>query len=145
MYIVNLIRDIRLWREVARVTKGNREKFNAIGFDVDWVGRIYTIIDIPDDLMKLPTGTISQTVEKNTAIDLHIKEGLRNLSKLTTELQIMDSLEYPDNYELLEGTSSILVVFAPIHKSLTKWKVTGFALAVAAVVSAAVWSLVRFL
>ena len=76
MYIKNLIKEIKIWKIVKKTVTENKDKLNKLGFDVDWIGRIYTVIDIPDDLNNLPQKSINETIERNIAVDMYIKEQL---------------------------------------------------------------------
>ncbi|MBR4625568.1 MAG: hypothetical protein IKO56_08565, partial [Alphaproteobacteria bacterium] len=64
MYIKNLIKEIKIWKIVKKTVTENKDKLNKLGFDVDWIGRIYTVIDIPDDLNNLPQKSINETIER---------------------------------------------------------------------------------
>ena len=54
MYIIKLFREINLWRKVRKVAKENEEKLKENGFRVDWVGRIYTVINLPEEVITQP-------------------------------------------------------------------------------------------
>lgn len=138
MYIKNLIREIRTWREVKKTVTENIGKLNELGFDADWVGRIYTVMEIPEELDKLPQTNVNETIERNVAIDLHIKEKLIPISNLLNELRLSDLVMYPEFYEQFENTNSILVVLSPERKYFTFPKLFVRFLALAALVVGAV-------
>lgn len=133
MYIKKLAREIRTWKEVRKTAKENIAKLNEIGFDVDWVGRIYTIMEIPTDIDKLPQTNINETIERNVAVDLYIKERLVPLSNLLNELRLSDLVMYPEFYEQFENTNSVLVVLSPERRYFTFPKLFARLLALAAV------------
>ena len=147
MYIKNLIREIRTWLEVRRTVKENVSKINELGFDVDWVGRIYTIVNIPDELNDLPHRNVNETIERNVAIDLYIKNQLGEISKLLGDLRLSDLIMYPEGYEQFEDSNSILLILAPDRRYFTFFKFTSFLVGVAAVVTGVVvflsWLLTR--
>ena len=54
MYIFNLIKEINIWRKVRSIAKENRKDLNESGFRIDWVGRIYTVINLPEEVVNQP-------------------------------------------------------------------------------------------
>ena len=47
MYLIDLYNDFVIWYKYAKVTKSNREKLEANNLRVDWLGRVYTVINVP--------------------------------------------------------------------------------------------------
>lgn len=141
MYIKNLIREIKIWNIVKKTVNENKDKLNELGFDVDWIGRVYTVIDIPDDLNNLPQKSINETIERNIAVDMYIKEQLGPLSNLLNELRLSELIMYPEYYEQFDGTNSVLVVLSPDRKYTTFWKLLGLLFATGLVVAGIVIAL----
>lgn len=135
MYIKNLIKEIKIWNIVKKTVNENKDKLNELGFDVDWIGRVYTVIDIPDDLNNLPQKSINETIERNIAVDMYIKEQLGPLSNLLNELRLSELIMYPEYYEQFDGTNSVLVVLSPDRKYATFWKLLGLLFATGLVVA----------
>lgn len=135
MYIKNLIKEIKIWKIVKKTVTENKGKLNELGFDVDWIGRIYTVIDIPDALNNLPQKSINETIERNIAVDMYIKEQLGPLSNLLNELRLSELIMYPEYYEQFDGTNSVLVVLSPDRKYTKFWKLFGFLFATGLVVA----------
>lgn len=54
MYIFNAINEMNIWRKVRSVAKENEKKLNEAGFRVDWIGRIYTVINLPEEVISQP-------------------------------------------------------------------------------------------
>ena len=52
MYWWKLIKDIRLWRKFAKISKANREKLKESSMRVDNLGRIYTVVNLPEEVAK---------------------------------------------------------------------------------------------
>lgn len=134
MYIKNLIKEIKIWKIVKKTVTENKVKLNELGFDVDWIGRVYTVIDIPDALNNLPQKSINETIERNIAVDMYIKEQLGPLIKLLYELRLLELIMEP-YYEQFDGTNSVLVVLSPDRKYTTFWKLLGFLFATGLVVT----------
>lgn len=141
MYIKNLIREIKIWNIVKKTVNENKDKLNELGFDVDWIGRVYTVIDIPDDLNNLPQKSINETIERNIAVDMYIKEQLGPLSNLLNELRLSELIMYPEYYEQFDGTNSVLVVLSPDRKYTTIGRLLGLFFATGLIVAGIVIAL----
>jgi|TARA_R100000093_G_C1929657_1_gene68327 hypothetical protein len=46
--------ELRIWRRLSKVAKGSRETLGEKNFRVDWVGRIYTVINLPEEMLSRP-------------------------------------------------------------------------------------------
>ena len=141
MYIKNLIREIKIWNIVKKTVNENKDKLNELGFDVDWIGRVYTVIDIPDDLNNLPQKSINETIERNIAVDMYIKEQLGPLSNLLNELRLSELIMYPEYYEQFDGTNSVLVVLSPDRKYTSIGRLLGLFFATGLIVAGIVIAL----
>ena len=86
MLIKNIIREFRTWRTVKHVVKSNKNSFYALGFDYDWLGRLYTVVNIPDEIVNVPVKTRKDSVMQNMMIENYIKDSLSDVSELLTEL-----------------------------------------------------------
>lgn len=49
MYFIKLIKDIRLWYKFAKIAKASRQKLEKHNLRVDNIGRIYTVINLPEE------------------------------------------------------------------------------------------------
>lgn len=54
MYIFDVINEINIWRKVRAIAKENEKQLKEAGFRVDWVGRIYTVINLPEEVVNQP-------------------------------------------------------------------------------------------
>ena len=147
MYIKNLVREFKIWSEVKKTLLENIGSINKLGFDVDWVGRLYTVIELPKEINELPQNNINEIIERNLAVDLYVKNQLGDISNLLTELRLSDLIMYPDEYTQFKGSESILLILSPDRKYFTLFKFTSFLVGVAAVVTSVVvfisWLLTR--
>jgi hypothetical protein len=50
MYWWKLYKDIKLWRRFSKVSKSSREKLEEYNLRVDWLGRIYTVVNLPEEV-----------------------------------------------------------------------------------------------
>jgi hypothetical protein len=116
MYITNLYRELRIWIKIRKIAIENTNKLLEKGFRVDWIGRIYTVINLPEEVVSAP---ISQ--------EGYVLMQLRENDKLFLELGIADYVS--PEFNPIPDTDSFLLVlsadrdyfkFWPFMKSLTK-------------------------
>ena len=55
MYIKNLYNEIKIWVKIRKIAQENKNKLLENGFRVDWVGRIYTVINLPEEVVSAPS------------------------------------------------------------------------------------------
>jgi len=51
-YFKELYLEIKIWRRIKKIAKQSEKTLNDNNFRVDWVGRIYTVINLPEDMME---------------------------------------------------------------------------------------------
>ena len=116
MYIIDLYKELQVWRKIKKIAKDAEKELNEKGFRVDWVGRIYTVINLPEEVVTAP---ISQ--------EGYVLMKLREHDKFLMKLGIADYVS--PEFNPIEGTDSFLLVlsadreyakFLPFLKSLLK-------------------------
>ncbi len=100
MYLFNLIKEITVWRKVKSVAKENETVLNQNGFRVDWVGRIYTVINLPEEVVNQPISREGYVLMK-----------LREYDQLFLNMGIADAVS-PEIVELI-GADSYLLILSP--------------------------------
>ena len=116
MYIIKLYRELIIWIKIRKIAMENTDKLLEKGFRVDWVGRIYTVINLPEEVVSAP---ISQ--------EGYVLMQLRENDKLFLELGIADYVS-PEFNPIPNSDSFLLVLsadrdyfkFWPFMKSLAK-------------------------
>lgn len=116
MIFKKILEEWKIWRTVRRVVKENAKELENVGFYCDWVGRIYTVINIPEELANMPVNSRKDYEIRIMAIDSYIKQQLMPVSEVLTKLMLADLIIYPDKYEMFENTNSVLIVLAPERK-----------------------------
>jgi hypothetical protein len=114
-YWSELVAEIRIWwifRKTAR-EKLNLEKINAADLRVDWLGRIYGVVNMPEEVV-----TAAEQVQQ-----AYILQQLNKWGPLTLELGIADII-YPE-IERIPGTPSYLVIMWPQYEALGIWYIIG--------------------
>lgn len=100
MYWINLWREISLWRMVKKVTKQNSALLEENNLRVDWIGRIYTVFNLPPEVLETP----------NTK-EPWLSAQLKNVDDVLIQLNLSDVV-YPE-FTQIEGTNSYLLVLYP--------------------------------
>lgn len=98
MYIVNFVKEINIWRKVGKVAKENKKTLNESGFRVDWVGRIYTVINLPEEVITQPISREGYVLMK-----------LREYDSLFLNMGIADYVS-PEIVELIDGDAYLLIL-----------------------------------
>lgn len=111
MYAKKLLREINIWRKIRNIAKENEEELNKKGFRVDWVGRIYTVINLPEEVATAP---ISQ--------EGYVLMKLREHDQFLLQMGIADYVS--PEFNRIESTDSFLLVLSPDRDQLRLWPFT---------------------
>ena len=111
MYAIKLFREINIWRKIRKIAKENEQDLNEKGFRVDWVGRIYTVINLPEEVATAP---ISQ--------EGYVLMKLREHDQFLLQMGIADYVS--PEFSRIEGTDSFLLVLSPDRDQLRLWPFT---------------------
>ena len=69
MYITDLYNEIKIWYKIRSIAKKAEPKLKESGFRVDWVGRIYTVINLPEEVVSAPIGIADYVSPEFNPID----------------------------------------------------------------------------
>tara|TARA_B100000900_G_scaffold374521_1_gene355872 strand:- start:185 stop:637 length:453 start_codon:yes stop_codon:yes gene_type:complete len=116
MYITDLYNEIKIWYKIRSIAKKAEKELTEKGFRVDWVGRIYTVINLPEEVVSAP---ISQ--------EGYVLMQLRKHDKFLMELGIADYVS-PEFNPIPDSNAFLLVLSAdreffklwPFVKSVVK-------------------------
>jgi hypothetical protein len=108
MYITNLYKELKIWLNIRRIAKEAEQKLNEKGFRVDWVGRIYTVINLPEEVVSAP---ISQ--------EGYVLMQLREHDKLFLDLGIADYVS--PEFNPIPDTDSFLLVLSADREYFKLW------------------------
>lgn len=98
MYIFDLIKELNVWRKVRSVANENEKALNEAGFRVDWVGRIYTVINLPEEVINQPISREGYVLMK-----------LREYDSLFLNMGIADAIA-PEIVELIDADAYLLIL-----------------------------------
>jgi len=110
MYIKNLYNEIKIWVKIRKIAQDNKNKLLDKGFRVDWVGRIYTVINLPEEVVSAP---ISQ--------EGYVLMQLREHDKLFLDLGIADYVS--PEFNPIPNTDSFLLVLSADREYLKVWPI----------------------
>ena len=147
------LREFRAWRYIVKTCKRESmtKQWNELGLRVDWVGRIYTVIN-------LANGDIG---ESNTVKNLKIIERTRDINKYLESLgfvEIVSPFISPlcgqcGSTVFVEDEvcpkcgnklrhQSYLVIYSPLFRNFTLWYLIKFIIVISALVFGAIHFLI---
>lgn len=100
MYWIKLIKEIRIWWLARKVALANQSELEEFGVRVDWVGRLYTVINLPEEVASQPYSE-----------QPYVLSQLRKYDEILLRLQLSDVL-YPE-FEKIPGENAYLLVLTP--------------------------------
>ena len=116
MYWYKLYKEIRLWYIYRKVAKANEEFLANNNMRVDWIGRIYTVLNMPPEVLASP----------EIAQEGWVFQQLPKMTKVLMEMGIAEAA-FP-SMEKIEGTDGFLVVLWPEFDRLSFWSIIGHTL-----------------
>ena len=108
MYISKLYKELNIWRKIRKIAKAEEKALNKKGFRVDWVGRIYTVINLPEEVATAP---ISQ--------EGYVLMKLREHDQFLLQLGIADYVS--PEFSKIEDTDSFLLVLSADRDYFKLW------------------------
>jgi hypothetical protein len=114
-YWGELVSEIRIWwifRSTSR-EETNVKKLNDQDLRVDWLGRIYGVINMPEEVV-----TAAPQVQQ-----AYVLQQINKWGPVTTEMGLSDVI-YPE-IERITGTNAYLVVMWPQYDAFGLWYIIG--------------------
>tara|TARA_B100000780_G_C20673832_1_gene268167 strand:- start:2 stop:454 length:453 start_codon:yes stop_codon:yes gene_type:complete len=108
MYITDLYNEIKTWNRIRSIAKKAEPQLKEKGFRVDWIGRIYTVINLPEEVVSAP---ISQ--------EGYVLMQLRKHDKFLLDLGIADYVS--PEFDPIPDTNSFLLVLSADREFLKLW------------------------
>lgn len=116
MYLINLYREIQIWKRVKKIAKEYEASLDQAGFRVDWIGRIYTVINLPEEVL-----SHHPSVQEGFVL-----QKLRDYDQYFLGLGIADVI-VPE-FERIEGAGAFLLVLSPERRYFRILPFIGFLL-----------------
>lgn len=112
IYWVRLVREIMLWIRFARITKSQQEYLNENNMRVDWLGRIYTVINMPEEI-----ANNQQVVQEGWVLSQ-----LQPMNAILDKVGVADVI-FPEMSKIPEnGTAAYLIAMYPEFTDISLWK-----------------------
>jgi len=112
-YWYNFILEFRIWFIFQTTTKRNRKKLEEQDLRVDWIGRVYGVVNIPDEVL----GAAEEIQQAFVLKQLGQFGGILNELKLS-------NVVYPQMQEI-KGSGAYLVIFWPVLDRLNVFAIIG--------------------
>lgn len=112
-YWADLISEIRIWWIFRSTAQKSADQLNQENLRVDWLGRIYGVINMPEEVV----GAAPQVQQA------YVLQQINKWGPVTTEIGLSDII-YPE-IEKIPGTASYLVVMWPQYDALGIWYILG--------------------
>lgn len=112
MYWIKLIKDIRLWAKFAKITKESRKYLEDHNLRVDWIGRMYTVINLPEEVQQGNEYTHEAWILQN----------LGPYNKIIEKIGL-SSYAVPEMRKIKEpGTAAYLLILLPLTETISFWR-----------------------
>lgn len=114
MWLKNFIRECKVWYEIKKVYKANKEQFLELGLKMDWIGRIYKVINRDANIpLGTPEDEILLRKELNEIQEFLIKENIIDI--LAYELKPQEET-YVDENGVETYENGYLIKFTPAYR-----------------------------
>lgn len=110
-----IIVDVRNYFFLRKVTKKNSDtvEWNQLKLRVDWLGRIYTVVNLPPEVIYSPDAP-------EEIRPAYVLEESRPINEYLTRLNLQEILS--PKIEPIPGSISYLIVYSPYFQKLSlKW------------------------
>ena len=112
-YWSELVAEIRIWWIFRKAAKENTQKLNDGDLRVDWLGRIYGVVNMPEEVV-----TAAPQVQQ-----AYVLQQINKWGPLTLEMGLADII-YPE-INRIPNTNAYLVVMWPQYDALGLWYILG--------------------
>lgn len=98
--------EIRIWLLFMNKTKSNKELLEKSELRVDWIGRVYGVVNVPDEVL----GAAEEIQQA------YVLKEMGRFGNVMTELKL-SNIVYPQMQEI-KGSGAYLVIFWPVLDKL---------------------------
>lgn len=112
MYIKQLYNELRDWYDIRKTAKANIKLLAENNVRVDYLGRMYTVINVPDTLMK------DQPSREN-----FIYAEMRKIDDILIKMRV-NELVFP-SIEMIPDSTAYLLVLQGTTDYIQFWKIIG--------------------
>lgn len=121
---IKAYREIRIWQKVRKVAMEYEDQLGSMGFRVDWIGRIYTVINLPEEVI-----TAAPQIQEG-----YVLMQLRDYDRLFLQLGLAGDI-FPEMERIEEDdVAAFLLILSPESEYLSLWSLIKFILSLSATV-----------
>lgn len=111
LWPIKAYREIRIWQKVREAAMEYEAQLGSMGFRVDWIGRIYTVINLPEEVM-----TAAPQIQEG-----YVLMKLRDYDRLFLQLGLAGDI-FPEMERIEEdGVAAFLLILSPESEHLSLW------------------------
>lgn len=123
MYLKKLIHQIKVWVKINKILKEPEVKLNIeeSGFRVDWVGRMYTVIHLPEEVIK----------SHDQIQHMFVLNALREFDELFLRLGFADAVA--PEFKQIDDENYLLII-CPDYDTFKWYKILGLLTLIGAIV-----------
>lgn len=115
---IKAYREIRIWQKVRKVAMEYEDQLGSMGFRVDWIGRIYTVINLPEEVI-----TAAPQIQEG-----YVLMQLRDYDRLFLQLGLAGDI-FPEMERIEEDdVAAFLLILSPESEYLSLWSLIKFSL-----------------
>lgn len=100
MYWINVWKELMIWKEVRQTANANYDTLRENNLRVDWIGRIYTVFNLPTEVIETPSTK-----------ELWLSAQLKVIDDVLLQLNLSDII-YPE-FNQIKDTDSYLLILYP--------------------------------
>lgn len=108
---IKAYREAKTWWKVRQAAFEYQSQLESVGFRVDWIGRIYTVINLPEEVI-----TAAPQIQEG-----YVLMKLRDYDRIFLQLGLAGDV-FPEMERIdEEGTAAFLLVLTPEREDLRIW------------------------
>lgn len=111
MYWIELVKDLFIWYKYARAAKANKRLLRDKNMRVDWVGRIYTVVNMPEEV-----STTHQKVQEGWVL-----QQLNSYNETLLNIGLAD-YTYPE-IRKIPNSLGYLILLYPELETISIWQI----------------------
>lgn len=113
---IKAYREAKVWWRVRKAALEYEDQLGSMGFRVDWIGRIYTVINLPEEVL-----TAAPQIQEG-----YVLMKLRDYDRLFLQLGLAGDV-FPEMERIQEeDAAAFLLVLTPERDYLTFWSLIKF-------------------
>ena len=112
-YWLGFFKEFMLWAKFNSTTKKNRKIIEKANLRVDWIGRVYGVVNIPDEVL----GAAEEIQQA------YVLKQMGSIGRVMDKIGV-SNIVYPQLSEIT-GAGAYLVVFWPVLDKLNGWNIIG--------------------